>query len=187
MNRIYLMAFLICAAALGACDGESGAKAEKKVPLSEQLEGIKSGNISEIGDIPGNTRTEKLLYLQGSPDAVKSATLIFMDGQIETLEASGEDEVVESLRKNRKFLVQAIDDNIQSYLESAAEVIETVFTPEEIEQLVEIYNSDVMRKMTDNQINIQQSLLPIAEEWGEDVAGYYQDLIQKDAAAKNKP
>jgi len=187
VNRILIVTLITCSTLLSACGEEVQVKKQDVVSLSDQLSEIKSGNLSEFGSLPGKTNTEKLLYLQGAPDATKSATLIFMDGQISTLEASGEDEVVESLRANRKFLVQAIDENIQSYLEPSAEVYETVFTPEEIDKLVEIYNTDVMRKVTDNQIPLQQALLPVAEKWGEEVAEYYQDLIEKDLAKKTAP
>ena len=169
-----------------ACTQKPQFPSNDNTSLSDQLGELKTGNMPALEEVPGRNSAEKLIYLQGVPQAVKSTTLIFLDGQISTLEKTGQTETVNILKNNRKLLVKAIDDNMQEYVEAAADVYKSTFTAEEIESLVKIHNSPAMRKLTDNQINVQQELLPIAEEWGQKVAAKFQSLLADQPTEKTQ-
>ena len=186
MRKLNILLVSMAVIGITACNQNSQNVPTDNTSLSDQLGELKTENMASLEDLPGRNSVEKLLYLQGVPQAVKSTTLIFLDGQISTLEETGQAEVAKTLKNNRKLLVQAIDENMQEYVEDAAEVYETTFTPEEIDELVKIHNSPTMRKLIDNQIEIQQEVLPIAEQWGQKVADRFQILVTNQATEETQ-
>jgi len=185
VNNLRILFLSFSMLALAACNPNTASAPNDNTSLSDQLGELKSDNMPSLEELPGKNAVEKLLYLQGVPQAVKSTTLIFLDGQISTLEKTGQTETANTLKNNRKLLVQAIDENMHEYVEGAAEVYKSTFTGEEIEELVKIHNSPAMRKLTDNQIEIQQDILPLAEQWGQKVATKFQSLVASQPTEKN--
>jgi len=129
-------------------------------------------------NIPGNTDAEKLMYLLDIATVTKAATLIFLDGQIEVFESSGNKEQANELRENRKLLTQALDENIEIYVTDAAKVYEDFFTAEEMAAFVQIFSRPEMQKFTRSTVALQQKAIPVATAWSEQhVVPRYTELL----------
>ncbi|WP_026941608.1 DUF2059 domain-containing protein [Hellea balneolensis] len=170
----FLVLFVACF--LVACGAPEKLTEDGKKNLSEQIAQLET---SEAFNLKGKTPTEELLYLLELPTQMKSATLIVLDGQLETLEASGREKEANELRNNRQLLLKAMDENMASYVESAAEIYEQIFTGPEIARMNELYRDPVMRKAVSTQLNIQQKIIPVAETWGQKVGKRYEELLSE--------
>ena len=173
MSRIRFLLFILTSFLL-ACGPASNLTEEGKKNLSEQIEQLET---SEVYTVKGKTPTEELLYLLELPKQMKSATLVVLDGQLQVLEAAGQIKEANELRNNRQLLLQAMDENMANYIESAAVIYEESFTGPELARMNELYRDPVMRKAVSVQLDIQQKIIPIAEDWGQEVGNRYQELL----------
>jgi len=185
VSRVFKLCYLLPLAALLACaDAEVKPKAQADtLSLDQQLEELKGGASINLADLPGKTETEKFLYLIGTPTASKSAILIFLDGQIDTLDKAGNKKQADALRENRKLLVQAVDETMNVFVERSAEVYDQIFTPEEIGQLTVIFRTPLMQKYSQQAVSLQQKMIPEAETWSTNhVVPRYQELLKENEA-----
>ena len=184
MNRFIKTLCLLSAAGLMACSNAPNSKAPEDdgKNITQQLEDLKSGVSIDVDNLQGKTDTEKLLYLLDTPTTTKAGILIFLDVQIKTLEETGNKKDAEAMRANRVLLTQAVDENLEDFVEIAAKVYDKFFTEEEVKQLVAIFSQPIMQKYTKTTINLQQELLPVAEAWSSSkVIPRFQELMKERA------
>jgi len=167
---------------LSALSLAAKAKPADNKNLLGQLEDIKPNQAIDINNLPGDTNTEKLLYLLDTPTATKSGVLIFLDSQIEAFETAGNKEQAEALKANRVLLTQAVDETMEVFVKEAASVYDGFFTADEIDQLTKVFSQPIMQKYIASTIDVQQKLLPGAQTWSENhVVPRYTQLIQEQA------
>lgn len=182
MNRLSKICYALPLAALLACSNEGVKPKADTSNLTEQLEELKGGGVIDVTNLPGKTETEKFLYLIGTPTASKSAILIFLDGQIDTLDNAGNKKQADALRENRKLLVQAVDETMDIFVERAGAVYDQIFTAEEISELTVIFSTPLMQKYSYQAVSLQQKMIPEAEVWSANhVAPRYEALIKEQA------
>ena len=169
--------FLTMAIALAGCSAPTAITEEGKASLVEQIEQLERAPQRSFEELPGDTNTEKLLYLLDLPMMTKSVALIALDGQIETLERTGNKEVATQLKNTRKLMLQAMDETMDGFVDSAAAVYDDFLTPDEISHLIKVYQDPAMQKMMKNQLAMQAKMVPVGEVWGNEVSKRYQELL----------
>lgn len=133
----------------------------------------------DIANIPGKNPSEQLMYLLGIPDATKGALLVSLDTNIEVMRQTGATEQADVMQSTRRLFIQAADENMDMFLEIAADVYAQKFTPEEIERLIVLYSDPVLQKMTFNQIELMSDTTGAVEQWAEIVGGRYAELVEE--------
>jgi len=172
----FKLALFITAIALAGCSAPTAVTEDGKVNLVEQIEQLEMSPQRPFEELPGETNTEKLLYLLDLPTMTKSVALIALDGQIETLERTGNKEVATQLKNTRKLMLQAMDETMDGFVDSAAAVYDDFLTPDEISHLIKVYQDPAMQKMMKNQLAMQAKMVPVGEVWGNEVSRRYQEL-----------
>jgi len=74
-------------------------------------------------------------------------------------------------------MLQAMDETMDSFVDSAAAVYDDFLTPDEISHLIKVYQDPAMQKMMKNQLAMQAKMVPVGEVWGNEVSKRYQELV----------
>jgi len=178
MKTFYL---ILCACLIASCTEASKQVATDEKTLVEQLGDLKPAQQVSFDELSGDTNTEKLLYLLDVPNSVKVASLVSLDAHINSFETTGDLKTANELRSNRELLIQAADEKMHIYIKEVSKVYDEFFTQDEIDYLIEVYSTPAMRKMTESQLELQQRVVPVAENWGNEVGERYSELIKENA------
>ena len=166
---------------IASCSETQKKDVQEDKTLVQQLGELRPAAQVSFEELKGETNTEKLLYLLDLPNSVKAASLVFLDTQISSFEQTGDMKTANELRSSRELLIQAADEKMHEYIENVSKLYDDHFTQEEIDYLIEVYSAPAMRKMLESQLELQQKVVPIAENWGNEVGKRYGELVKDNA------
>ena len=156
------------AAALAACaDANPGSTAPAAPDLSA---------------VPGSTPTEQLLHLLGMPETARQAMLAGLDRRVAAMEASGDAEQVEQaarISETRPFILQAANENMDTYIAQVAAIYDANFTEAEIQRLLVLHADPAMQAFQERRPVVNAEVAAISSEYASLVGNRYADLVAK--------